>query len=155
MLRREKYEKYVFLTVCHKYDTLITMDIATCTVYIGPCFTIEWYYTKDGKSDVYDYFLKTTQEQKRKFFMLVKRIGDSGKIFDKTKFKNEGDGVYAFKPQPDRYLSFFTSKKKIIVVNGFCKKTDKLPKNNKALALRLREDYYTRFNGGNDENNNV
>jgi len=39
--------------------------------------------------------------------MLFKRIGDFGKISDKTKFRNEKDGIYAFKPQPDRLLSFF------------------------------------------------
>ena len=45
-------------------------------------------------------------------------MGDLGKILDITKFRNEGDGIYAFKPQPDRYLSFFTDNKKIIVTNG-------------------------------------
>jgi len=59
--------------------------------------------------------------------VLVKRISDFGKIFDITKFCNEGNDIYAFKPQPDRYLSFFVIDKKIIVTNGFCKKTDKLP----------------------------
>jgi hypothetical protein len=39
-------------------------------------------------------------------------MGDFGKIYDITKFRNEGDGIYAFKPQSDRYLSFFTLGKK-------------------------------------------
>jgi phage-related protein len=75
-------------------------------------------------------------------------MGDFGRIFDKTKFRNEGDEIYAFKPQPDRYLSFFTHGKKIIVTNGFCKKTDKLPKNEKELASKMRQDYYERNPGG-------
>ena len=58
------------------------------------------------------------------------------------------DGIYAFKPQPDRYLSFFTDEKKIIVTNGFRKKTDKLPKNEKDLALKYRQDYFEKKNGG-------
>jgi phage-related protein len=99
-------------------------------------------------SKVYDYFLRTTQEQKRKFLILIKRMGDFGKIFDKTKFRNEGDGIYAFKPQPNRFLSFFTRDKKIIVANAFCKKTDKLPRNEKDLALKLMQDYLERNPGG-------
>jgi hypothetical protein len=87
--------------------------------------------------------------------MLAKRMGDFGKIFDKTKFRNEGDGIFAFKPQPDRYLSFFTDDKKIIVATGFRKKSDKLPKTEKALALKLRHDYYERKSGGKNNGNNI
>jgi len=79
---------------------------------------------------------------------LVKRMGEFGKIFDKTKFRHEEDGIYAFKPQPDRYLSFFTDEKKIIVTNGFRKKTNKLPKNEKDLAIKYKQDYLERKNGG-------
>jgi phage-related protein len=120
------------------------MDEDSCIIYIGPMYRLEWYYDKNGKSAAYDYFLGTTREQKRKFLILVKRMGDFGKIFDKTKFRNEGDGIFAFKPRPDRYLSFFTDDRKIIVTHGFCKKTDKLPKNEKDTALKLKSDYYER-----------
>jgi len=124
------------------------MDENTCQIYTGPKFSLEWYYDKDGKSVGFDYFLEMTREQRRKFFVLVKRMGEFGKIFDTTKFRNEGDGIYAFKPQPDRFLSFFTDDKKIIVTNGFLKKTDKLPKNEKDLAMKYRDDYFERKKGG-------
>jgi hypothetical protein len=75
-------------------------------------------------------------------------MGDFGKIYDITKFRNEGDGIYAFKPQPDRYLSFFTEGKKIIVTNGFKKKTEKLKKKKKKLAIKCRQDYLERKTGG-------
>ena len=75
-------------------------------------------------------------------------MGDSGKILDITKFRHEGDGIFAFKPQSDRYLSFFTDGKKVIVTNGFHKKPDKLPKNEKDLALKYRQDYLERKSGG-------
>jgi len=75
---------------------------------------------------------------------LVKRIADYGIIFDKTKFRNEGDNIYSFKPQPDRYLSFFIAGGKIIITNGFSKKTDKLPEAEKKLALRYRNNYLNR-----------
>ena len=126
----------------------LRMDEDSWVIYNGSKYTLAWYYDKNGDSAGYNYFLGTTQNQKRTFLVLVKRMGDFGKIFDKTKFRNEGDGIFAFKPQPDRYLSFFTDDKKIIVLNGFVKKTDKLPKTEKELALRLRQDYYDRKAGG-------
>jgi phage-related protein len=122
------------------------MDKDSCVIYVGKYFTVEWYYDEAGYSSAFEYFLSTTQVQKRKFLVLVKRIAEFGKIFDKTKFRNEGDNVYAFKPQPDRYLSFFMKDKKIIVTNGFCKKTDKLPKSEKELAIQYMQDYLNRKN---------
>jgi len=124
------------------------VDEKSCVIYIGKQFTLEWYYDKNGKSAAYDYFVETTREQRRKFFVLAMKMGDFGKIYDITKFRNEGDGIYAFKPQPDRYLSFFTDGKKIIVTNGFVKKGDKLPKKEKDLAIKYRQDYMERKNGG-------
>ena len=127
---------------------LFIMDGKSCTIYVGEKFVIEWYFDKSGKSVSYEYFLASPKELRRKFLALVKRMGDTGKIFDKTKFNHEGDGIYAFKPQPDRYLSFFTDGQKIIVTNGFTKKTDKLPKNEKDLALKYRLDYIERKTEG-------
>jgi phage-related protein len=124
------------------------MDKTDCTIYVGSKFTIEWYYDKSGKSVAYDFFLDASEKLQDKFLVLAMKMGDFGKIINKTKFRNEGDGIYAFKPQPDRYLSFFTEGKKIIVTNGFTKKTDKLPKNEKDLALKLRQDYLERNKGG-------
>jgi phage-related protein len=124
------------------------MDAKSSIIYRGDKFILEWYYDKNGKSVAYDYFMDSTEELQDKFLILVKKMGDFGKIYDITKFRNEGDGIYAFKPQPDRYLSFFTVGKRIIVTNGFRKKTDKLPKSEKDLALKYREDYIERKTGG-------
>jgi len=121
------------------------MNKQDCVVYVGEFFTIEWYYDSIGYSQAYEYFLKTSDSQKRKFFILLKRMAEFGKISDITKFRNEGNEIYAFKPKPDRYLSCFIKGKKIIITNGFTKKADKLPKNEKEKALKYRDDYLMRF----------
>ena len=120
------------------------MDKETCVIYIGQCFTLEWYYDINGFSQAYEYFISITADQRRKFLILVKRMGDFGKISDKTKFRNEEDKIFEFKPQPDRYLCFFIKGKKIIVTNAFRKKTDKLPKEEKMKSLKYRQDYLDR-----------
>ena len=71
-------------------------------------------------------------------------MGDFGKILDITKFRAEGDEIYAFKPQPDRYLCFFKKGKKIIVTNAYRKSGDKIPKSEKQLAINNRADYLSR-----------
>jgi phage-related protein len=116
--------------------------------YKGHFLTIEWFFDESGNSDALSFFENLSNSQKRKTLMLFKRIGDSGKIFDITKFRNEGDQIFAFKPQPDRFLSFFYTGKKIIVTNGFCKKTKKLPKNEKETALKRMKSYESRVTKG-------
>jgi phage-related protein len=75
-------------------------------------------------------------------------MGDTGKIMDHTKFRNEGDKVFASKPQPYRFLSFFVVGSKIIVTNGFRKKSDKLPAGEKDTALQAKADYAVRTQQG-------
>ena len=117
-------------------------------IYEGDAFTIEWHYADNGKSQALTYFEKLDRRQKIQFIKLVETIGSVGVIRNKQKFNYEGDEIYAFKPQPDRFLCFFFSGKKIIVTNGFRKKTQKLPKGEKDRALRARADYTHRIQEG-------
>ena len=117
-------------------------------VYQGIQFTIEWYYDSQGKSPAYDYFIELSFERKKKLDYLIRRMGDGGKIQDEEKFRHEGDQIYAFKPQPDRFLCFFIKGSKIIVTNAFEKKTNKLPLREKEKALKYKQDYIKRVTRG-------
>lgn len=124
-------------------------QITEFIAYKGQCFTIEWFYDEDGKSEAYDYYKQLPVERRQKLLVLLKRLGDTGKIFDLTKFRHEGDQIYAFKPRPDRFLCFFFVGKKAIITNAFEKKTDKLPKQEKRKALTYKENYEQRINKEN------
>lgn len=116
--------------------------------YHGSEYCIEWYYDTDDISAALEYFKKQTKEKQRKLLNLLRLMGEQGKIFDETKFRNEGDKIYAFKPQPDRYLCFFFRGKKIIIANAFTKKTQKLPQSEKDLALKALQSYEKRVKAG-------
>lgn len=116
--------------------------------YKGREFQIEWYYTPKGESQALTYYLKLAPEQRRKVMMLFRIMGETGKIRDENKFRYEGDKIYAFKPQPNRFLSFFVEGKKIIVTNAFWKKQKKLPRQEKDRALKYMISYKTRVKGG-------
>jgi hypothetical protein len=60
----------------------------------------------------------------------------------------EGDQIYAFKPQPDRFLSFFLKGRKIIVTNAFYKKSQKIPLQEKLTVIEYRKDYLLRSKKG-------
>ena len=112
--------------------------------YKGERFTIEWFYDDKHRSQALDYFESLSEQQQDKVLYLFKKMGDHGQIKDVTKFRNEGDHIYAFKPQPDRFLCFFFKGGKIIVTNAFLKKQDKLPSNEKNRALHYMKDYEKR-----------
>jgi phage-related protein len=116
--------------------------------YKGQEFQIEWYYAPKGESQALVYYLKLAPEQRRKVMMLFRIMGETGKIRDESKFRYEGDKIYAFKPQPHRFLSFFVEGRKIIVTNAFWKKQQKLPKGEKDRALKCMESYKTRVKEG-------
>lgn len=112
--------------------------------YQGKNYTIEWFYSKNGKSQALEYYRTLPPADRRKVLKLFQLMGEMGQIRNKTMFRNEGDKIFAFKPQPHRFLSFFFEGQKIIVTNGFIKKQQKLPKTEKDRALRMMEEYKQR-----------
>lgn len=113
--------------------------------YEGKKFIIEWYFDEKSYSEALEYFESLSEGAQDKLFYLLKRMGDFGVISDKTKFRFEGDSIYAFKPQPHRFLCFFMKGKKIIITNGFYKKTDKLPRDEKNKSVKYMENYIKRI----------
>lgn len=116
--------------------------------YSGRFYDIEWFFDSSGYSQSYEYVMKLSPKFQQKLFYLFKRIADDGKISDKTKFVYEGDKIYAFKPQPYRFLAFFIRGKKIIVTNAFRKQTNKIPRQEKELSLKCYKDYLKRIENG-------
>lgn len=116
--------------------------------YEGVKFTIEWYFDSRGRSHSLDYFEELTADRQKKFFHLLRLLGDKGKIFNLEKFRHEDDQIYAIKPAPDRFLCFFFDGSKIIITNAYEKKTDKMPPREKEQALKAKYDYAQRCKKG-------
>lgn len=124
------------------------MDFFDALLYQGQAFSIEWYCNERGDCPAREYYEGLSDDRRIKFLKLIRLMGDIGKIFDIAKFRNEGDQIFAFKSQPDRYLCFFVTGKKIIITNGFEKKSQKLPSGEKLRALKAKEDFELRVKNG-------
>lgn len=114
----------------------------------GEKFLIEWYFDTKGHSVALDYFESLTENEQIKLLSLFELMGNIGAIKNETKFRSEGDKIFAFKPQPHRFLCFFFTGQKIIITNAFHKKTDKLPPKEKDKALKIKDDYELRLKRG-------
>lgn len=117
-------------------------------VFKGAKYSIEWYFDHKGHSHALDYFDSLSDDEQIKALGLFELMGNIGAIKNKTKFNYEEDKIYAFKPQPHRFLCFFFSGGKIIITNAFHKKTPKLPKGEKEKALKYKDDYEARVQRG-------
>lgn len=124
------------------------MSMKEYVAYEGEKYTIEWYYSEMGESQPLDFFENLSAVEQQKLFHIVKRLGDFGFVSDKTKFRSEGNEIYAMKPQPNRFLSFFYEGNKIIITNAFTKKSQKLRKQDKDRAITARADYIKRVKEG-------
>jgi phage-related protein len=124
------------------------MKASEIVLYKGSAFTIEWYFDERGNCAAREYYERLSMDRRVQLLKLVRLMGEVGKIFDTTKFRNEGDQVFAFKPQPDRYLCFFVTGKKIVITNAFEKKSQKLPPGEKARALKAKSDFEARIKRG-------
>lgn len=116
--------------------------------YKGKLYTVEWYFNQAGKSKAREYYDKLPEDRKRKAINIFRLMTEYGQVMDDTKFRYEGDGIYAFKPQPDRFLCFFFKDKKIVITNAFVKKAQKMPSQEKDRALRAYHDYQMRAKTG-------
>ncbi len=119
-----------------------------CIAYEGACFTVEWYLDVRGKSQALGYYQSLPRAERILLLRLFKLIAEEGEIRDKTKFRHEGDKIFAFKPQPERFLCFFYKEGKIVVTNAFRKKQQKLPQREKDRALKAKESYLRRVKTG-------
>jgi len=116
--------------------------------YEGRKFTIEWYWDDSGYSQPLEYAEALDDADRKKLAALLMVMGDIGQLRNKQKFRYEGDKIYAFKPQPHRFLAFFFVGGKVIITNAFVKKSDKLPPGEKDRALKCMRDYEQRVKAG-------
>jgi phage-related protein len=109
--------------------------------YAGRNFSIEWFQDTSGKSQPREFYESLSIQDRAKTLALFERMADTGKIFDRAKFRHEAGEIYVFKPRPHRFLSCFWKGKRIVVLTGFTKKSQKLPKR----ELKRAQEYLNKL----------
>jgi len=118
--------------------------------YQGEKFQIEFYFTKTGKIPAKEYLEDAALDVKVKLAALVKYIGEQSKIFDITKFRmvDSKEKIFEFKPLQYRFFNFFYEGGKIIITNGYMKKSQKVSRRDLERARESKKDYICRVKGG-------
>jgi hypothetical protein len=124
-------------------------------IYEGRTYTVEWYYTEQGKLPGYEYFLRAEERVQDRFLYMVKYLADAprGKYLPKAMYNIEDrkEQIYAFKPSYERFFSFMFRGGKIIVTNAYRKDSQQMTKQGKEklnTSIKFREDYIHRVKEG-------
>lgn len=113
-------------------------------IYQGMHYAVYFHAETPGSSGVYNYFESCDDATQASLLFLVKTIGDTGRIYDETKFRYEDkrNKIYCFKPRDERFFCFFLPGKKIIIVSAYSKRKQRLDRNELKKAIKIRKDYF-------------
>ena len=111
-------------------------------------FDVEYYEKEDGTFPAEEFILSLDAKMQAKMFRELDLLETFGNQLREPHSKPLGDGIYEIRAKVasdiTRVLYFFVVNKKIILTNGFVKKTQKTPENEITLAKKYRKEYLER-----------
>ena len=111
-------------------------------------FDVE-FYECNGDIPVRDFIIKQDNKMQAKIFHNLELLELNDNSLREPYSKHLEDGIFELRTKVSsditRILYFFVIGQKIILTNGFVKKTQKTPKNEIDLAKRRRNEYLNRW----------
>lgn len=110
--------------------------------------TCYYYLTESGKSHVREFVDLLDYKTQRKFFFVRSLLEEFGRRLPQPHAKYIGDDIFELrfrgKEGAIRVLYFFFRQDNAILTNGFVKKKNRTPKNEKEIAIQRRADFLNR-----------
>ena len=111
-------------------------------------FQIEFYETKEGKTPVTDFLDSLDAKMAAKLIGMMELLNEKGTTLRLPYSEHLEDGIFELRCQSGsditRTLYFFYTGKRIVITNGFVKKTQKTPQKELTLAKYRRADWISR-----------
>lgn len=112
-------------------------------------FEIIFYEKENGDSPVEDFIRSLDVKMRAKMVGLLELLGEKGNCLREPYSKAIDDGIFEIRCKVGtnitRVLYFFYFEGKIVLTNGFVKKTQKTPPDEIRLAKERRADYKERL----------
>ena len=111
-------------------------------------FEIIFYDKPDGTEPAKEFILSLDDKMRAKVLSLLELLSVNGSKFREPDSKHIVDGIFELRAKVgsniSRVLYFFVVGKKIVVTNGFIKKTQKTPKNEIEHEKKYRNEFINR-----------
>lgn len=112
-------------------------------------FEVQFYEKADGDIPVENFLNSLDIKMRNKILMILNVLQEKGNQLREPYSKHLEDGIFEVRGKIgndiSRVLYFFYYNEKIILTNGFIKKTQKTPKREIDLAKKYRKEYIERF----------
>ena len=112
-------------------------------------FELITYQTPSGKRPIEKFLSRLDRQTRIKVKHSFDALKERGNTLRPPLTKLVRDGIYELRIQVGnnhtRILYFFYSDKRIVLTNGFTKKTNRTPPKELALALKFKADFEKRF----------
>ena len=111
-------------------------------------FDLEFYELPNGRKPVEEFVLSLSPKMQVKAYDSLKILEEKGNALREPYSKPMSNGIFElrirFANDASRIFYFFYSGEKIVLTNGFVKKTRKTPRAHLKQAIKYKEDYERR-----------
>lgn len=111
-------------------------------------YEVLFYETPGGKQPAKEFLLDLEPKMRAKMLRTIEMAGENGPELREPYSKALEDGIFELRAKVgsdiSRVLYFFYVGERIILTNGFIKKTQKTPEREKKLARKYKQDYLSR-----------
>ncbi|MDO4458585.1 MAG: type II toxin-antitoxin system RelE/ParE family toxin [Clostridia bacterium] len=111
-------------------------------------FEVEFYEKENGQEPAKEFILSLDTKMRAKVLSIISVLQDNGNELREPYSKYLSEGIFELRAKVgsdiSRVLYFFVVDKRIILTNGFIKKTQKTPKSEIERAKEYRADYLRR-----------
>jgi phage-related protein len=118
-------------------------------------YEVIFYDLPSGDEPAKDFLLELDQKMRAKMARTIVLLAQNGPFLREPQSKPLGDGIFELRAcvgtDISRVLYFFVVGRRIVLTNGFIKKTQKTPVSEIERAKRYRADYLSRKGCDNDE----
>ena len=113
-------------------------------------FSVEFYKNEKGEKPAKEFILSQNAKMKAKLFATIDLLEEYGNELKMPHSKPIGDGIFEIRAKIGsditRVLYFFYYEGRIIMTNGFAKKTQKTPQEQIEKAKKYRQMFLEREN---------
>ena len=111
-------------------------------------FSVEFYTKSNGEKPAKEFILSLDNKMKAKVLGIIDILEEKGNFLKELYSKHLTDGIFEIRGKVgsdiSRVLYFFYYGKRIVLTNGFIKKTQKTPEQQIKLAKEYRKDFLER-----------
>lgn len=111
-------------------------------------FEIVFYCTKTGDCPILNFLEAVDGKMQAKIMRNIAILKNNGYLLREPLSKSLNDGIFKLRTQvgnnETRVLYFFVCGKKIVMTNGFVKKSQKTPTGEIEIAMEYKKDYMGR-----------